>query len=130
MTLPRAVVGRRVGGEEDQHVDIELDRIAANLHVALFEDVEQADLHQFIELGQFVHGEDAAMHARNQPEVQGLFGRHAGAAGQFGRIDLANDVGELGARGQAFGIALLARPPGDGHFFRRGRRRPVRGRLW
>ena len=115
--LAAAVVGGRVGREQDQHVDVEVDRIAANLHVALFQDVEQADLHQLVELGQFVDGEDAAVHARNQPEVQGLFGRHAGAAGQLGRIDLADDVGELGARRQPLGIAGRARPPGDRHFF-------------
>ncbi len=83
--LAAAVVGGRVGREEDQHVDVELDRVAANLHVALFEDVEQADLHQLVQFGHFVHGEDAAVHARDQPEVQGLFGRHARAGGQLGR---------------------------------------------
>ena len=83
--LAAAVVRGRVGREQDQHVDVELDRIAANLHVALFQNVEQADLHQLVQLGQLVHGEDAAVHARDQPEVQGLFGRHAGAAGQLGR---------------------------------------------
>ena len=114
--LAAAVVGGRVGREEDQHVDVEPDRIAADLHVALFEDVEQADLHQFVQLGQFVHGEDAAVHPRNQAEVQGLLGRHARAAGQLGGVDLADDVGELRARGQPLGVALLARPPGDGHF--------------
>ena len=115
MTLPRAVVRRRVGREEDQHVEVELDRVAANLHVALFEDVEQADLHQFVQLGHLVHGEDAAVHARDQAEVQRLLGGHAGAGGQLGRVDLADDVGELGARRQPLGVALLARPPGDRH---------------
>ena len=98
-----------------------LHRVAADLHVALFENVEQADLHQFVQLGQFVHREDAAVHARNQAEVQRLFGRHARAAGQLGRIDLADDVGELGARRQPLGVALLARPPGDRHVFLRRR---------
>ena len=97
-----------------------LHRVAANLHVALFQDVEQADLHQLVQLGQLVHGEDAAVHPRDQAKVQRLFGRHARAAGQLGRIDLADDVGELRARGQPLGIALFARPPGDRHLFRRG----------
>ena len=99
--LAAAVVRRRVGGEEDQHVDVELDRVAADLHVALFEDVEQADLHQLVQLRDLVHGEDAAVHARDQAEVQRLLGRHADAAGQLGRVDLADDVGELGARAPA-----------------------------
>ena len=112
-----AVVRGRVGGEEDQHVDIEPDGIAADLHVALFQNVEQADLHQFVEFRQFVDGKNAAVHARDEAEVQGFFGAHAGAAGEFGRIDFADDVGEFGARGEAFGVAIFAPPPGDGDFF-------------
>ena len=116
--LAAAVVGGRIGREQDQHVDVELDRIAANLHVALFQDVEQPDLHQLVELGQLVHGEDAAMHPRDQAEVERFLGRHARAAGQLGRIDFADHVGELGSRRQPFGIAILAPPPGDRHLFR------------
>ena len=106
--LAAAVVGGRVGGEEDQHVDVEADRVAADLHVALFEDVEQPHLHQLVQLRQLVDGEDPAVHPRDQAEVQGLLGRHARAAGQLGRVDLADDVGELGARGQPLGITVLA----------------------
>ena len=105
--LAAAVVSGRVGREQNQHVDVELDRVAANLHVALFQNVEQADLHQLVQLGQFVHGEDAPVHPRDQPKVQGFFGRHAGAAGQLGGVDFADDVGEFGARGQSLGIAML-----------------------
>ena len=83
--LAAAVVGGRVGGEEDQHVDVELDRVAADLHVAFFENIEQADLHQFVEFRQLVHGENAAVHPRDQAEVQRLFGRHARAGGQLRR---------------------------------------------
>ena len=114
--LAAAIERRRIGGEQQQHVDVEADRIAADLHVALFEDVEQADLHQFVQLGQFVHGENAAVHARNQPEMQRLFGRHARAAGQLRGIDFADDVGELGAGGEPLGIAVFAPPPADRHF--------------
>ncbi len=48
--LARAVVRRRVRAEQDQHVEVELDRVAADLHVALFEDVEQPDLDEFVQL--------------------------------------------------------------------------------
>ena len=123
MTLPLRLY---VAGLAENRISTSMSNwigIAANLHVALFEDVEQADLHQFVQLGQFVHGEDAAVHARDQAEVQRLLGRHAGAAGQLGRVDLADDVGELGARGQPLGVALFARPPGDGHFVLRHARR-------
>ena len=104
--LAAAVESGRVGREQDQHVDVEADGIAADLHVALFEDVEQADLHEFVQFGQFVDGEHAAMHAGDQAEMQGLLGRHAHAAGQLGGIDLADHVGEFRARGQTLGIAL------------------------
>ena len=128
--LAGAVVRRRVGREEDQHVDVELDRVAADLHVALFEDVEQADLDQLVQFGHLVHGEDAAVHARDQAEVQGLLGGHARAGGELGRVDLADDVGELRARGEPLGVALLARPPGDRHAVlgRARRRAPCRPR--
>src|SRR5205807_4648737 len=106
-------VGGGVGGEENEHIEVELNRVAANLHVAFFEDVEEADLHQLVQLGNFVHGEDAAVHARDQAEVQGFLRRQAGAGGELGRVDLADNVGELGAGGEAFGVALRARPPGD-----------------
>ena len=104
--LARAVVRRRVRREEHEHVEVELDRVAADLHVALFEDVEQADLDQFVEFGDLVHGEDAAVHPRDEAEVQGVLGGHARAGGELGRVDLADDVGELGARCEPLGVAL------------------------
>ena len=93
-----------------------LHRVAADLHVALFENVEQADLHQLVELGQLVHGEDAAVQPRDEAEVQRVFDAHADAGGQLGRVDLADDVGELGAGREPLGVAVVAVPPGDRHF--------------
>ncbi len=111
--LAAAIVGGRVGRKQNQHVQVESHRIPADLHVALLQDIEQADLHQFVQFGQFVHGKDAAMHARDQPEMERFLGRHAGAAGQLGRVDFADQVGELGAGREAFGIPIVAPPPGD-----------------
>ena len=67
--LARAVVRHRVGRKQDQHVDVESDGIAADLYVALLENVEQSDLNELIEIGQLVHGEYAAVHTRDQSEV-------------------------------------------------------------
>ena len=117
--LAAAIERGRVGGKQDQHVDVERHRVAANLHVALFQDVEHADLHQLVQFRQFVHREDAAVHAGNQPEVQGVFGRHAHPASQLGRVDLANDVGELRAGRQTLGVTIFAPPPADGHLLGR-----------
>ena len=112
----RAVVGGWIRAEQNQHVDIELHGIAADLHVALFEDVEQADLHEFVKLGQLIHREDATVQTWDQAEVERVFDAHADAGGQFRRVDLADDVGEFRAGGEPLGVALVAWPPGDRHF--------------
>src|SRR5262249_30408130 len=44
-------------------------------------------------------------------EVQCLFSRHAGAAGQLGWIDLTNDVSEFRTWSEPFAVTLLPRPP-------------------
>ena len=62
----------------------------------LFEDVEQADLHEFVEFRHLVHGEDAAVHARDEAKMQGILGGHARTRSELGRIDLADDIRELG----------------------------------
>ena len=94
--LAAAVVRGRVGGKENHHVDLEPHRITANLHVALFENVEQADLHQFVQFRQLVHGEDAPVHAGNQAEVQGssadMLVPAASLAGSISPITSANFV--------------------------------------
>jgi hypothetical protein len=82
---------------------------AADLDVALFEDVEEADLDEIVEVGELVHREDAAVHAGDEAKVQSIFGRHACAASELGGVDLADDVGELGARCEALGVALFTR---------------------
>ncbi len=83
------------------------------MHVAFFQHIEETYLHQFIKVGKFVHGKDAAVHARNQTEVQGVFRAHAGAGSKPRWIDFTNQVGELGAWGQSFGVAIFAMPPCD-----------------
>ena len=74
-------------------------------------------LHQFVQFRQFVHGKNAAVHPRDQAEVQGLLRRHALAARQFRRVDLADDVRELRARREPLRIAFRPRPPADRDFF-------------
>ena len=116
--LAGAVVGGGVRRKQQHHVDVKLYGIPANLHVPLFEDVEHPHLHEFVEFGQLVHGEDAAVHPRDQAEVKRLLARHTRAPREFRRIDLADDVGELRSRGEPFGVPLAAGPPGDRHIGR------------
>ena len=79
MTLPLRLY---VAGLAEKRISTSMSKrigIAADLHVALFEDVEQPHLDQLVQFGQLVDGEDAPVHARDQAEVQGLLGRHARA---------------------------------------------------
>ena len=124
--LAGAVVGGGIGGEEEHHVDVELDRIATDLDVAFLEDVEHPHLDQFVELRQLVHGEDAAVHPGDEAEVEGLLGGHARSSGELRRIDLTDDVGELRAGGKPLGVAFRAVPPADRHVVLRaaGNQRP------
>ena len=58
-----------VGAGDDEQVERQADREAADLDVALLEDVEQADLDALGEVGQLVDREDAAVGARDEPVV-------------------------------------------------------------
>ena len=62
------------------------------------------------------------MHARDQPEVQRRFRRHADSADELRRVNLTDDVGELRAGREPLDVALGSRPPRDRHFIRRTRR--------
>ena len=76
----------RVGGEDQQQVERQANRVALNLHVAFLHDVEEADLNLAGEIGQFVDGEDAAVGARQQSIVDGQFvGDVLSAAGRLDR---------------------------------------------
>ena len=85
----------RVGAGHQQQVQRQPQLVAADLDVALLQHVEQRHLDALGEVGQLVDGEDAAVGARHESEVDGL------------RV--------------AEGAAL--RPPGSGRRRRSGRRR-------
>ena len=111
-----AAVGVVLGVGREDHADVEVqpDRVAADLHVALFEHVEQADLDLGGEVGQLVDAEDAAVGARDQAEVHGQFAREIAALGVLDHVDLADQVGDghVG-RGELFVIAVVAADPVD-----------------
>ena len=104
----------RVGAGDDDDVERQADLVAFDLDVFLFHQVEQTDLHLFGQVGQLVDGEDAAVGARHQAVVDGLFVGEIAALGDFDRIDLADEVGDRDVRrGQLLAVALVAVDPCD-----------------
>src|SRR6266481_844818 len=104
-----------IGGEDEEHVEREADRITLNLDVAFLHDVEEADLNFSGEIGELVDGEDAAIGAGEKTVVDSEFvGKIAAAARGADGIDVADDVGhgDIG-RGKFFDETIFARHPGD-----------------
>ena len=118
----------RVGRGEQHHVERQTDLVAADLHVALLEHVEHADLDALGEVGQLVDGEDATVRARHEAVVQGQLVGQVAALGDLDRVDLADQVGDRRVGGgQLLAEALAAVDPVDrrvvAHARRRGRGR-------
>ena len=104
------------------------DLVAADLHVALLEHVEQADLDALGEVGQLVDGEDAAVGAGHEAVVQRELVGEVAALGHLDGVDLADEVGDRGVgRGQLLAEAVVAVHPARSGC-RRPARRPGRGR--
>jgi hypothetical protein len=105
----------RVGREDEQQVERQANREAANLQITFFEEVEQADLDAGGEIRQLVDGEDAAMRARHDAEMDDLrVGIGQSAGGGLDRIDVAEQIGDRHVRRrQLLGVATFARQPFD-----------------
>jgi len=94
----------RVGAEDERDVELQAHGITLNLHIAFLHDVEEGDLNFAGEVGQLVHGEDAAIGARQQAIVHGELVREigAGARGLDG-IEIADEIGDSDiGRGEFF----------------------------
>ena len=107
------VLGVRAG--DDQHVERQPQHVAADLDVALLHHVEHRHLDALGEVGQLVDGDDAAVAARDEAEVDGLRVAEAAALGHLHGVDVADEVGDAGVgRGELLGVALgrgAATPP-------------------
>ena len=114
--LSGSVVGCWICGEQKQNIQIKADGIAPDLNIPFFENVEKAHLNQFIEFGHLVHPKYPTVHPGNKPKRQSLLRPQRDSPGQFARVDFADYVGKLGARGQPFGITLLPFPPANLYF--------------
>ena len=103
-----------VGAGDEQQVQRQPQRVAADLDVALLQHVEQRDLDALGEVGQLVDGEDAAVGARHQAVVHGLGVAEGAALGHLDRVDVADQVADAGVRrGQLLAVPLAAVLPAD-----------------
>ena len=104
----------RIGRGDHVQVERQADDEAADLDVALLEDVEQADLDPFGQVRQLVDRDDAPVGARDQAVVERQLVGQVAAFGDLDRVDLADQVGDRDiGRGELFGIAAVARQPVD-----------------
>ena len=88
----RVVLG--VGRGHQHHVERQADLVAAHLHVALLEHVQQTDLDALGQVGELVDGEDAAVRAGHEAVVQRQLVGEVPALGDLDRVDLADEVGD------------------------------------
>ena len=111
-TAVRVVLG--VGRRQQHDVDGEPDLVAADLHVALLEHVEQTHLDALGEVGKLVDREDAAVGARDEPVVDGELVGEIAALGHLDGVDLTDQVGDRGVgSGELLTEAAVAVDPLD-----------------
>ena len=97
---PAAVgVVLRVGGGDQEHVQRQPQRVAADLDVALLQHVEQRHLDPLGQVGQLVEAEHAAVGPRHQAVVHGLRVAEGAALGDLDRVDVTDQVADRRCRG-------------------------------
>ncbi len=102
----------RVGGEDHHHVERKPHVEAADLDVLLLHDVEEAHLNPRLEVRQLVDGENAAVGARHDAEVDNLLvGVGEPLVGGLDGVDVADEVGDRGVRRRQ--LLAVARLPGQ-----------------
>src|SRR5579885_202071 len=105
-----------VGAGNDIHVQRQPHFIAANLYIALFHNIQQADLDALGQIGQFVDAEDAPVGAWDQAVVDGQFVGQIATLGHANGVHFADQVRDGDVRRcQLFAIAPVAANPGDSH---------------
>ena len=103
-----------VGAGHHEGVERQAQDVAADLDVALLHHVQHRDLDPLGEVGQLVDRDDAAVAARDQPEVDGLGVAEVTALGHLHRVDVADQVGDRGVRGgELLGVPLVTVAPLD-----------------
>ena len=111
----RVVLGVRRGEQDD--VERQADLVAADLHVALLEHVQQTDLDALGEVGELVDREDAAVGAGHEAVVDRQLVGEVAALGHFDRVDLADQVrNRRVGRRELLAVAPFAVHPLDRRF--------------
>ena len=102
----------RVRGSDQQHVQRKPNLVAADLHVAFFQDVEQPDLNALGKVGNLVDGENAAIGAWHQAVVQRQLVAEVTALRHLDGVDLTDQVGDgrVGS-GELLSEAVIAMHP-------------------
>ncbi len=109
---PTVRVVLRVGAGNHEYVEGQAQDVAADLDVALLHHVEHRHLDPLGEVGQLVDGNDAAMRARDQAEVDGLRITQTPPLGHLDGVDIADQVGDRCVRRrQLLGVPLVAVAP-------------------
>ena len=96
--------------------------MSPDLHVALFEDVQEAHLDALGEIRQFVDREDAAVDPRHETEMNRQFVVEVAPLGNLDGVHLADQVGDgdVGCS-KLLGVPLGPGQPGDGRVVARFR---------
>src|SRR5581483_2450270 len=108
----RVVLG--IGRRDEEDVERQPHLVAADLDVALLEQVQQTDLDAFCEVGKLVDGKYAAVRPWDESVVDGELVGQIPALGDLDRVDLADEVGDrdVGCR-ELLRVAVLGLQPHD-----------------
>ena len=111
---PAVGVVLRVRGGDEEHVQRQAHLVAADLHVALLQHVEQAHLDALGQIRQFVDGEDAAVGARHQTEMHRQLVAEVAPFGHLDGVHFADQIrdGDV-RRGEFLRVPFAARQPSD-----------------
>ena len=104
----------RVGARHQEKIELEPQRVAADLDVAFLQHVQQRHLDPLGQVGQLVQAEDAPVGARNEPEVDSLWIAERAPGRDLDRVDIADQVADAGVgRGELLAVPLAPVPPDD-----------------
>src|SRR5438876_945782 len=97
-----------IRAEDQAHVQIQPERIPANLHIPLLQHIEQADLNARRHVLHCVDGENPAIGTRDQAIVHRRFIRKIPPFGMFHQVDLPDQIRDGDIRRRQFFLIPIA----------------------